>query len=117
MTREQIEKAWKEHTLYNHSFEDDISLNEKQAFVKGAQWRINSVWHDASEAPEADKTVLVLFENVIGRYVYYELKSFKPIVIKNWEKNRECIALERVLYWAYIDDLLPERKEETNGGR
>ena len=118
MTREQIEKAAKE-TLVNEPIELQATKVGafQRGFIAGAQWRINSVWHDASEAPEADKPVLVLFENVIGRYVYYELKSFKPIVIKNWEKNRECIALERVLYWAYIDDLLPERKEETNGGR
>ena len=112
MTREQIEKAAKEYADSIVQF-DERKTYSREDFTAGAQWHINSVWHDASEAPEADKPVLVLFENVIGRYVYYELKSFKPIVIKNWEKNRECIALERVLYWAYIDDLLPERKEET----
>lgn len=116
MEKEKIERAAIEQctTEGQEGWVKDYGVS---CFMAGAQWRINSVWHDASEAPEADKPVLVLFENVIGRYVYYELKSFKPIVIKNWEKNRECIALERVLYWAYIDDLLPERKEETNGGR
>ena len=26
-------------------------------------------------------------------------------------------ATKQAIRWAYIDDLLPERKEETNGGR
>lgn len=111
MTREQIEKAWEEHTLCNPSMMDELSLNERQMFVKGARWRINSVWHDASEVPEANKRVLVCFEDVIGEYVYYRIRAFKPNVLNNW--NMGNFSLYKVLYWCYLDDLLPERKEET----
>lgn len=113
MTREQIEKAAKE-TLVNEPVEIQATKvgTFRRGFVTGAQWRINSVWHDASEVPEANKLVLVCFENVIGEYVYYRIRAFKPNVLKNW--NMWNFSLDKkVLYWCYLDDLLPERKEET----
>lgn len=112
MTREQIEKAAKE-TLVNEPVEIQATKvgTFQRGFIAGAQWRINSVWHDASEVPEANKRVLVCFENVIGEYVYYRIRAFKPNVLKNW--NMGNFSLDKVLYWAYLDDLLPERKEET----
>lgn len=102
MTREQIEKAWKEHTLYNPSFEDDISLNEKQAFVKGAQWRINSVWHSTDELPKYSGFLAVLMSNGIMETMYYSAGiGFHEMTLKGYTS------------WAYVSDLLPERKEET----
>ena len=101
MTREQIEKAWKEHTLYNPSFEDDISLNEKQAFVKGAQWRINSVWYDSFSAYIPKKRAIVVLKNGVSN-IY---KDLSVITRKGMWNDVEMFA--------YIDDLIPERKEET----
>lgn len=111
MDREQIEKVGRDYAL------DQLEIvglpgraEAMKAFVAGADWRIKSVWHDASEIPEANKRVLVCFENVIGEYVYYRIRSFKPNVLKNW--NMGDFSLDKVLYWCYLDDLLPERKEE-----
>ena len=111
MTREQIEKAGRDYAL------DQLEIvglpgraEAMKAFVAGAEWRINSVWHDASEIPEANKRVLVCFENVIGEYAYYRIRAFKPNVLKKW--NMGNFSLDKVLYWCYLDDLLPERKEE-----
>lgn len=115
MTREQIEKAWEEHTLCNPSMMDDISLNEKQAFVKGAQWRINSAWHDASEEPKIEDSPLLVEYQIFG----FEGSDYT--VCENiWEYHtrlkREGSGCD-VLRWSCISNLLPERKEETNGGR
>ena len=117
MTREQIEKAANIEMLSHYADEEypcgikDIQSDFIEAFSKGAQWRINSVWRDVSEVPEANKRVLVCFKDVIGEYVYYRIRAFKPNVLKNW--NIDNFALDKVLYWAYLGDLLPERKEET----
>ena len=117
MTREQIEKAANIEMLSHYSDEvypcgiKDIQSDFIEAFSKGAEWRINSVWHDASEVPEANKRVLVCFENVIGECVYYRIRAFKPNVLKNW--NMGNFSLDKVLYWCYLDDLLPERKDKT----
>ena len=115
MTKEQIEKATDEYIGYAREVDEGLGTTmRRHAFMDGAQWRINSVWHDASEVPEVDKRVLVCFENVINEYIYYRIKVFKPNVIKNW--NKQDSILDKVIRWAYIDDLLLERKEENNGG-
>lgn len=115
MTREDIEKKGMDYFGFTGKSNDiDSQVRELlcKAFVEGAQWRINSVWHDASEVPEANKRVLVCFENVIGEYVYYRIRAFKPNVLKNWNMGNFLLD-KKVLYWCYLDDLLPERKEET----
>lgn len=81
-----------------------------KGFIEGAQWRINSVWHDASEAPEPNRSTLVCFEENTGSFIYYKIRAFKPNVIKNWSKENFCF--DKVLHWAYLDDLLPEWKED-----
>lgn len=112
MNRELIEKAAGEYSGSVFGFKDNpIVMAKHKAFTAGADWRINSVFHDASEIPEANKRVLVCFENLIGEYVYYRIIIFKPNVLKNW--NMGNFSLDKVLYWCYLDDLLPERKEET----
>lgn len=77
--------------------------NSAEDFIAGAQWRINSVWHDSSVRPSDDCDVLVETTRRIesDRYDadYNELDSGT-----DWETE--------VIRWAYIDDLLPERKEE-----
>ena len=114
MTKEQIEKAAKEYSGLTDNPKDPAARERGRAcmaFMDGAYWVFNSVWHDASEVPEVNKRVLVCFENVIGEYIYYRIKAFKPNVIKNW--NKQDSMLDKVIRWAYIDDLLPERKAET----
>lgn len=67
-------------------------------FKQGAKWRINSVWHDKNEVPKAGKIVLFFtsdkcFERWNGTY---------------W---KDVVAYYDVKKWAYIEDLLPDRKE------
>ena len=89
------------------SYESDIKAMEESfadAFKAGAQWRINSVWHDNSLHPTEDCDVLVetIRRIELDRYDvdYNELDSGA-----DWETE--------VIRWAYIEDLLPERKEES----
>ena len=108
MTREQIEKAAKEHQS-KLPYCDDRKVRGEfvgnyYGFIAGAQWRINSVWHDNSIRPGEDCDVLVETKRGIemDRYDidYNELDNGT-----DWESD--------VIRWAYVDDLLPERKEET----
>lgn len=118
MTREQIEKAWKEHTLYNPSFEDDISLNEKQAFVKGAQWRINSVWHDMeTEVPQVYGEYKDSIYPQIPCLVVGHLSTGYGYGVRYWNVTEQCWDDEEcddyecdknaVEKWCYLDDLIP----------
>lgn len=124
MTQEQIKRAANSYIddfLYNHIdytvIHDNYETGKNNAicefgpdiFKAGAQWRINSVWHDASERPEVNKRVLVEFFNKYGNYVYYRLKAFKPAQLKYW--GIEMAFLDKIIRWTYIEDLLPADSE------
>ena len=76
----------------------DIELDVEMAFVDGARWRINSVWHDGTVSCEARRKALVLFKNG-NAAVYKDLRdlSFEQL----WGE---------VDKFAYLDDLLPDGK-------
>lgn len=73
----------------------------KNCFIDGANWRINSVWHDASEKPNRNQLVLFECRKIYG-------KGYSVNFGENYELMKNVI-----LRWAYIIDLLPDRKEET----
>lgn len=97
MTREQIERAAGEYSGIVLGFKDNpVVMNKHKAFMDGAQWRINSVWHDASEKP--DKNQLVVFEC---------RKTYGKGYSVNFGENYDLLK-NVVLKWAYVIDLLPE---------
>jgi acyl-homoserine lactone acylase PvdQ len=55
MTKEQIEKAAAIYTAQAEESDYAEVRDVKRAFADGANWYINSVWHDASERPK-DRT-------------------------------------------------------------
>ena len=62
MKREDIEKAAGDYSGSSLGFADNNSVMAKhKAFADGAEWRINSVWHDVSERPDTDKGDLLPF--------------------------------------------------------
>lgn len=67
-----------------------------RGFREAALWRINSVWHDASEKP--DKNQLVLFEC---------RKTYGNGYSVNFGENY-ILMKNVVLGWAYVKDLIPE---------
>lgn len=69
-------------------------------FKQGAQWRINSVWHDGTASCEARRKALVLFKNG-NAAVYKDLRdiSFEQL----WDE---------VDKFAYLADLLPDTRKE-----
>lgn len=105
MTREQIEnEAYSRLDTSENEWDAIFNSGYSRGFMSGAQWRINSVWHKNSVRPGEDCDVLV--ETKCGieldRYDidYNELDNGT-----DWETE--------VIRWAYIDDILPERKEEA----
>ena len=108
MTRERIERAAGEYSGSVLGFKDNpVVMNKHKAFMDGAQWRINSVWHNLpNDLPKKENTWILLELIFEGRLVYLPVE---------WVNDGEEIS-RQVTRWAYIDDLLPERKE-TNGGR
>ena len=110
----------KENQNYHMSFEDaqdyiskcgfDIPWNDGDVFVDEREitrtvgnvlkWRINSVWHDArKDVPKEFIPILV------------ERGDFTFSVNMVGGNMTSCPL--RWVHWAYVIDLLPERKEET----
>ena len=125
MTREQIEKAAKE-TLVNEPVEIQATKVGafQRGFVDGAQWRINSVWHDMKkEVPqvygeyenEVAPSIPCLVRGYLSTGYGYGVRYWN-VSYEVWD-DEECDDYEcdkdKIEEWAYLDDLLPERKEET----
>ena len=109
MTREQIEKAGRDYAL------DQLGIvglpgraEAMKAFISGAQWRINSVWHDAYERPDSGRVFLYIGKSLEDGETKFDTDCLYPN--ENWE---DFVFGEAMEEWAYIDDLLPDRKEET----
>ena len=129
MTREQIAKAAGEYSGSVLGFKDNpVVMNKHKAFMDGAQWRINSVWHDMKkEVPqvygeyenEVAPSIPCLVRGYLSTGYGYGVRYWN-VSYEVWD-DEECDDYEcdkdKIEEWAYLDDLLPERKEETNGGR
>lgn len=105
MTREQIAKAAGAYSGSVLGFKDNpVVMNKHKAFMDGAQWRINSVWHDLpNDLPQKENAWILLELIFEGRLVYLPVE---------WVNDGEG-APKQAIRWAYIDDLRPERKEGT----
>lgn len=99
MKIEDIEKRSLEYaeitapTYANGDFESTIA----DAFEHGANWRINSVWHEVSEEPERNRIYLAqLGDSAFDTFYDSE----------NWVKFSRGVNMQR---WAYVEDLLPNK--------
>lgn len=102
MTREDIKQA------ADTGVENYVSENKlmgfrgsyKRGFVEGAEWRINSVWHDIKEIPENNRMILIIMQHDIPTVLGPDNSFFKEEV-----KDRQ------IQRWAYMKDLIPNMKE------
>lgn len=98
MTREQIEKEarrWAKGEITKSRI-----ARAERAFIAGALWRINSVLHDdISECKDTKRWIVVEYNNGYVDVLpdIRDLDGVKDLVVRV----------------AYVDDLLPERKEES----
>lgn len=94
MKREDIEKA-----ANQRSFIETPDARERflfrSGFKAGAEWRINSVWHDANEKPKIGELIIVEVYGKIWDYGKYDV----------------CDTIHPKARWAYIKDLIPNTEE------
>lgn len=103
MKKEDIEKAAAEYA--NEACRPLWRTGNEQVcmvdFMEGAEWRINSMWHDINEIPE-DGRIIVLF----GKY------GTMIIYGPNMMYYREAIIMDGgFLKWAYKEDLIPNMEK------
>ena len=100
MKKEDIEKAAGEYSGSILGFKDNpYVMRTHKAFADGAQWAINSVWHTDISEGQTCRIVLVHFNNGCSSL---------------FDDIRDLTGIEdRVKAFAYLDELFPERKEES----
>lgn len=118
MTNEDIERKCLEYSQaatpsYTNGTFDRYAI--AQAFEDGAEWRINSVWHEPSAyGEELKRDVEVIAKTKRGfRFGKFDVVGYSNEYIGFVSTSSLEYALSDVLEYAYLEDLLPERKEET----
>lgn len=128
MRIEQIEKVALLFAGAGEFGECPYNPDAKNGFMAGAQWRINSVWHDADEEPERSACILIDLEELesVSFLVFMKcddsdqnyhansvLSQRYPVAlmvqqgVATWGEIRGLYRFKR---WAYVSDLLPEKK-------
>ena len=113
MTKEQIQNEAVEYAKGKYGGESAKMWAIAQihagrdGFIAGADWRINSVWHKPEEVPEAGKDCLVEYVDGDGcAHIRIDKRS-------EYEWIEAC-HYDRILRWAYIDDLIPTEDERNS---
>lgn len=85
----------------------------ENGFIAGAQYRINSVWHKPSAyGDELARDVEVIAKTKRGyRFGKFGVSYFSHEYVCFISTSGLDYALSDVLEYAYLSDLLPERKE------
>lgn len=107
MKREDIEKAVAIYTAQAEDSDYAEVRDVKRAFADGANWRINSVWHDASERPK-DRNAQCLVEVKSGGSSFFLFSQFYHSGGFSFMNGISNIQPKR---WAYTKDLIPNREE------
>jgi hypothetical protein len=96
--KQTVEEAAKEYADDNYPGSDlGIRIMAANAFEAGAEWRINSIWHDNTNIPDDNKfCVFTLSDGNCGCGYYHK----KDNTI--WYEN-----FSNVVRWAYFEDITP----------
>lgn len=90
MKREDIEKA----AMLRFNIGEPTCGIDK--FIEGANWRINSVWHDMNTMPNFDQ-LPILMKYKSGSIHFIDNRPSVWAYLKKYYIN-----------WAYVKDLIPE---------
>ena len=103
MKKEDIEKE----AIKNIEFQGKLDLGSiienscRESFVLGANWRINSIWHDVNEKPRRNTWYIAQIGN----------DAFDTFTdSENWDKYALGLNMTR---WAYIEDLIPNMEDKA----
>lgn len=109
MTRQQIIEESNYLAIQFADADIDVRDAIKIGFQYAANWRIDSVWHNKHTViPEAGRTALLELKDPDTHKTVYKIDTYCG------EEWRELTHYEYsgLVRFAYIDDLLPQGKEE-----
>lgn len=121
MERKDIEKASFKFGLENQ-VAPGLGGELRIGFVAGAEWRINSVWHDKSEIPQIYGEYKNDLYPQIPCLVLGHLSTGYGYGVRYWNvthqvwDDEECddfeCKMDAIEKWTYLDDLLPTNEED-----
>lgn len=100
MKRKKVREIAKAQGLYNFPTSKNMALKYESGFIDGAEWRINSVWHDIKEMPENNRMILIIMQHDIPTVIGPDNTFFK-----------EEIKDRHIQRWAYVEDLKPNTED------
>lgn len=77
-------------------YPSDSKILAHKAFISGAEWQLNSVWHDAKEYPERGNQIIVFTES--GNFTSW-------FSTENISSEFERFSVTK---WAYVKDIAPK---------
>lgn len=108
MTKEDIKKAATEYA--NEACRPLWRAGKEQVcmvdFIEGAKWRINSVWHDASEKPTEREMLVVIDKDEDMTQNDFMIDEF--IGCDKWSDYVKDVG---IIKWCYRKDLIPNKEE------
>lgn len=118
MTNEDIERKCLEYSQVATPSYTNGDFNRyaiAQAFEEGAEWRINSVWHEPSAYGEELKRNVHVIARIkrgfcIGRF---DVVGYFHEYIGFITQSGIEFPLSDILEYAYLDDITPKVKEGT----
>ena len=89
----KLEVAAHEYACKSHSWLKDAlpTMAAVESFIKGAEWQLNNLWHDAQgdDLPEIDREVIVLLDNGKVCFGHRPVESYTGISITNHSEMEE----------------------------
>lgn len=109
MKKDELKKAANDFSEREYEVGDIDKDALHKGFYHGAQWRILSVWHDASEKPVLGENIIIeiKYDNGIKDYIL-PLRGDHPNVITDEQGICYLLLNAKVVRWAYVKDLMPE---------
>ena len=118
MNKEQIERAACDYSgevipCYINGYFERYQISD--AFEDGARWRIKSVWQNPSAYGEELRRDIEVIAKTKRGYLFgkFDVVGCFHEYMAFVSTSSIEYALSDVLEYAYLEDLLPERKEET----
>lgn len=109
-----IEQAALQYSMNESGLDYIGELACENGFIAGAEWRINSVWHKPSAYGEElmkNVKVIVKTKNNFYRFGKFDIVDYSKKYIGFVSTTSHEYALSEILEYAYLDDLLPGRKD------
>ena len=79
------------------------------------EWRINSVWHPNTDMPKAEIDEYGCGKNCLVKAKHKTFIEIGQVLFENTyviSCERETYTMDEIVRWAYVDDLLPDGKED-----